>query len=312
MRCLVTGASGHLGSFLTRKLVEQGAEVSVLVRPQSDLWRLSDLLDHIKVLRADLSHLTPALGAIATNSPDVVFHLAWDGVTGNDRNNSQQVSCNVTGSLEVFRAVQAAGCRCWIGVGSQAEYGPQTTLLREDLPPQPATAYGVAKLCVGLLTHKLCELSAMRFVWLRLLATYGPGDDERHLIPGVINQLLAGARPALTFGEQEWDYLYVEDAAEAIYQTYLTGAEGVFNLGSGEPHTIRNVAERLRDIIDPTLPLGFGEVPYREDQVMHLQADITKLHGVTGWKPQIDLEDGLRRTVEWHKSRPAILMTSKE
>lgn len=303
MRCLVTGASGHLGAALTRRLVEQGNRVVVLVRPQSALWRLDGVLDRIEVLRADMADLSAVAAMIRTFAPQVTFHLAWSGVTGHYRNDVEQITGNVTNSLALFELVRAAGCACWIGVGSQAEYGYADGVLTEEVSPEPVTAYGVAKLCVGLLTRKLCELAGMRYVWLRLLAVYGPRDDERHLIPTVIRQLLARQVPALTLGEQIWDYLYIDDAVEAITAVAMDdAAEGMYNLGSGDACTVRRLVERLRDAIDPALPLGFGAVPYRPDQVMHLRADISRLRAVTGWTPRVGLDEGLRRTVAWYRT----------
>lgn len=302
MRCLVTGASGHLGAALTRLLVEQGDRVAVLVRPRSELWRLDDVLDRIEVLRADMADLSGVAAMSRTFAPEVTFHLAWSGVTGHYRNDAEQITGNVTNSLALFEFVRSAGCTCWIGVGSQAEYGYADGVLTEEVPPEPVTAYGVAKLCVGLLTRKLCELAGMRYVWVRLLAIYGPRDDERHLIPTVIRQLLAREVPVLTPGAQEWDYLYIDDAVEAIYRAAVTDtARGVYNLGSGDAHSVRGIVERIRDLIDPTLPLGFGQVPYRPDQVMHLHADIARLRDATGWVPGIGLDEGLRRTVGWYR-----------
>ncbi len=304
MRCLVTGASGHLGSYLTERLVKEGSEVFILVRPQSDLWRLDGVLDGIKVLRADLSDLGNVALLINDLKPEATFHLAWEGVTSAFKNSPEQITRNVTGSLELFEIVRAAGCKLWVGVGSQAEYGAHDSVLTEETPVRPLTTYGTAKLCVGLLTGKLCELAGMRHVWLRLLATYGPKDDERHLLPATIARLLVGERPSLTLGEQAWDYLYIEDAADAIYRAAMSEeARGVFNLGSGETESIRRVMERIRDLIDPTLPLGFGEIPYPEDQLMRLETSIDRLRDATGWTPQVSLDEGLRRTVDWYRSQ---------
>jgi UDP-glucose 4-epimerase len=310
MRCLVTGASGHLGSYLTERLVKEGARVTVLVRPQSDLWRLESVLGRVEVLRAELSDIRAVANEIEAAQPETVFHLAWGGVTSAFKDSPEQITRNVTDSLELFQIVQRAGCRVWVGLGSQAEYGPHGGVLTEATPAHPQTAYGLGKLCVGLLTKKLCELAGMRYIWLRLLATYGPKDDERHLLPATINQLLGGARPALTAGEQLWDYLYVEDAAEAIYMAALDSkAQGVFNLGSGESVSVRSILERLRDMIDPSLPLGFAEIAYPPDQSMRLSTSIDRLRSATRWTPQVSLNEGLRRTIEWHKSterrRPA-------
>ena len=304
MRCLVTGASGHLGSYLVSQLVEHEHEVIALVRPQSDVWRLRDVLEQITLVRADLADLPTLTEAVTIAGPQIVFHSAWNGVTGAFRNDQAQIHRNVIGSLALCEAARVAGCSCWVGIGSQAEYGPYPGILSEQLHPKPTTAYGVAKLCVGLLTQKLCDLAGMRYIWLRLLATYGPKDDDRHLIPSIIRQLLAGAIPELTSGEQKWDYLYVEDAAEAICRAAMTtGIEGCYNLGSGEAQTVRAIVEQIRDIIDPALPLGFGKLEYRPDQAMQLKADISLLKSAICWEPRTSLETGLRSTVGWYRSQ---------
>jgi UDP-glucose 4-epimerase len=304
MRCLVTGASGHLGSYLTRRLVTAGARTFVLVRRESDLWRLADVLDHVEVLRADLSEVRSVAHLITQARPEAVFHLAWQGVTSAFKNTQEQLTTNVAGSLDLFETVRDAGCKLWVGVGSQAEYGPHDGVLDEDTPVRPVTAYGTGKLAVGVLTKKLCELARMRYVWLRLLATYGPQDDERHLIPATIKQLLARARPSLTSGEQRLDYLYVEDAAEAIYEAALhSEAQGVYNLGSGEARSVRDILERIRDLIDPSLPLGFGEMPYPPDHSMRLETSLERLRATIGWTPRFTLDEGLRRTIQWYRSQ---------
>ena len=304
MRCLVTGASGHLGSFLTERLVTEGAEVFALVRPESDLWRLANVVDRITLIRADLGNLSGVAGDIANTRAEVVFHLAWQGVTSASRHDPAQAD-NVTAGLGLFDVVRGAGCRVWIGIGSQAEYGPSEEVLTEDTPVQPITAYGAGKLKLGQLTKQLSESSGIRYVWLRLLATYGPKDDERHLLPSAIRSLLAGERPKLTAGEQRWDYLYVEDAANAIYQTAINkDAQGVFNLASGETHAIREIIERAAYLIDPSLRVEFGELPYPSDQQMRLAANIDRLVTATGWRPEVGIEEGLERTVAWYKRHP--------
>lgn len=310
MRCLVTGVSGHVGAFLTKALLTRGCEVAVLVRPQSDLWRIADVLPQVTVIYGTLGDASLARAPLVAWGPEIVFHLAWAGVTGGFHNETRQITRNVAGSLELFEAALEAGMKTWVGIGSQAEYGPVDGVLHEDLVPHPVTAYGVAKLGLSMMTEKLCAMTDTRFLWVRLLAAYGPMDDPRHLLPSVINQLLSGIRPPLTPGEQRWDYLYVEDAAEAICRLALeTSAQGIFNLSSGDAHTVRYLVKKVRDLVNPNLPLGFGDVPYRANQVMYLQGDISKLTTATGWCPQTGLEEGLQRTVEWHRETRA---TTKE
>jgi nucleoside-diphosphate-sugar epimerase len=302
MHALVTGATGFIGSHLVRLLLQKGNEVSVLIRPNSDTWRIKDVLSAVEVIHGDLSAIEQAGDMIRAFVPEMVFHLGWYGVGNRYRDDPAQVSQNLYGSLKLLELVAKAGCQRWLGLGSQAEYGRYDRVIAEGLPPQPTTLYGITKLSVCLLSQKLCEVYGIGFTWLRLFSLYGPTDTPQWMIPYTILTLLKKQKPALTLGEQRWDYLYVEDAVEAIWRAAITSsARGIFNLGSGEAHTIKSIVERTRDLIDTNLPLGFGEVPYRPDQIMHLQADISRLQQATGWAPQVSLDEGLRRTVTWFK-----------
>ncbi len=301
MRCLVTGASGFLGSHLTRELLRRGHAVTILLRPTSSTDAIQDCLGAVRVVEGDLQDFSKLQDALANEPVDAAFHLAWYGVTAKDRNDPRQITHNVKGSLDLWEMLHQSGCSTWIGLGSQAEYGPHDGILREDTPTNPKTAYGVAKLAVGHLTQQLCSLADMRYIWLRLLSVYGPGDDERHMIPGMIRALMAQQKPRVTAGEQLWDYIYVSDAVEAFCAVLESSASGVLNVGSGSAAPLRKTMELLRDRIDPHLEIGFGEIPYATNQVMHLEADIGRLRAATGWEPKVSLEEGLRRTVEWYK-----------
>jgi nucleoside-diphosphate-sugar epimerase len=303
MRCLVTGASGHIGSYLVKRLLSAGAEVLAMVRPESDLWRLTEVLDQLQILQVDLQDITQVETDILQFQPATVFHLAWQGASANKaRNKTEQITTNIIHSLELFQIAQKAGCQCWIGTGSLTEYGPYSEILHERLMAQPVSAYAVAKFSLGLLLQKLCELNNIQYVWLRLTGVYGPKDNINYLIPSIILSLLEGKRPSLTPGEQQWDYLYVEDAAEGIFAAAQNEVSGIYNLSTGQTYSIKHIAETIRDMIDPSLPLGIGDIPYNRDQIMLLQGSPRRFQTKTGWKPKFSLEGGLERTVMWYKS----------
>jgi nucleoside-diphosphate-sugar epimerase len=138
----------------------------------------------------------------------------------------------------------------------------------------------------------------MGFAWLRLFATYGPGDNPDWLIPSVIRQLCSGERPRTSLGTQKWDYLFIDDAAEGVLAAIQPEATGIFNLASGHPVAVRQIIEQLRDMIDPSLDLVFGEVPFGPNQIMHLEGSIEKLQLATGWSPRVELQAGLSKTVD--------------
>jgi UDP-glucose 4-epimerase len=295
-RVLVTGGAGFIGARVVHRLVEQGREVAVLLRPTSDARRLADVIGRCTVLRGDLSQLEALRAPMQAFAPEGVLHLAWEGVKGADRNHPMQLA-NVPNSIELFRLTGEIGRANFVGLGSQAEYGQLSGRIDERAPTRPTTTYGAAKLATGCVLERAAAAAGRRFAWLRLFSSYGPGDDPSWLIPYLIRTLMAGERPRLTKAEQIWDYIHVDDVADGIVAALVAGATGFFNLGSGQGRPLRDIVTLIRDMVDPSLPLGFGEVPYRPDQVMHLEADVSALASAASWHPRITLEDGLAAMV---------------
>ena len=150
-----------------------------------------------------------------------------------------------------------------------------------------------------------CAAHAIRFAHLRIFSTYGPDNQLYWLIPYLITELQHDRSPKLTRGEQKWDFLYVTDAAGAFAEILLTeSATGIFNVGSGSAPPLRDTIELIHAMINPAIPLSYGEIPYRPDQIMHLEADITRLKNTTRWQPLIPLKEGLKTTVEWYAQQP--------
>jgi UDP-glucose 4-epimerase len=301
-KVLVTGAAGFVGAAVTRLLLAQGHEVAVLLRPTSDTRRLATCLNQLHVVHGDLADLTPSIPALRAFAPNAVAHLAWAGVKGADRNSAVQLT-NIAASVALLTFAQDMQCASFVGLGSQAEYGPSTGKLTERASTHPTTLYGAAKLATGLVLERSAAVSGLPLAWLRLFSSYGNGDDPSWLLQYLARVLLAGQRPAVTAAEQLWDYIHVDDVASAVVAALQSRAAGFYNLGSGHAPPLRLTIELLRDLIDPSLPIGFGEVAYRPDQVMHLEADISALGAATGWKPRVSLETGLHDLVAWHRAR---------
>jgi len=306
VKVFLTGASGFVGSRVLRELAaDRGAEVAALLREPESAWRIRDVLPKVRVVRAALEDGPALETALADFRPTHLVHLAWNGVLGRNRNDAAQ-HLNVFHSLRLLELALAAGTRHFVGLGSQAEYGPCEARIDESTPTRPTTMYGAAKLAASILAARLCELAGARFAWLRLFSSYGPQDDPEWLIPYLALKLLHRERPAVTAAEQRWDYLYVEDAAAAVAAVARSPqAAGIFNLGSGTAPRLRDIIESVRDAIDPGLQVGFGEIPYRPDQVMHLEADIARIERAAAWRPKVELAEGIRRTVDWYRKHDA-------
>lgn len=302
MRVLMTGAGGFVGSHVLARLLRDGVHrVAVVLRHDRTYPRIGALLDRVEVIRGDLAHGEALAEPIQRFGPETVIHAAWALPTANNRNSVEQAD-HVGYALQLAKLARAASAAQFIGIGSQAEYGAAADRNRSQEVGHPTTLYGTAKLCAGLLMEKVCATLDMRFAWLRLFSAYGPGEERSWLIPSLCEKFLAKEKPATTAGEQVYDYLFVEDVADAVHDVVFTAkASGFFDLGSGHGRAVREVIERLRDLVDPSLPIGFGEIPYAAGQVMRMEANVDRLQQLTGWRPQIDLDTGLRRSLDWFR-----------
>jgi nucleoside-diphosphate-sugar epimerase len=300
---VVSGAGGFLGAAVAAEAVRRGWTVAALVRPGPVSERLT-ALPGLKLVAAEAWDSPATVAALAALEPSTFVHSAWRGVGGADRNEPFQIETNLPLTLAAVRLARAAGCRTWVGIGSQAEYGNPNQRLDEAAPLRPTTLYGRAKLAAGIAALGLAEAAGMRATWLRVFSLYGPGDAPTWFIQQVIRGFLAGRAPKLTRCEQRWDYLHVADAAAAVVQTVASPtAAGAFNLGSGQATPLREIVEMIRSHLGTPLMPDYGAVPYRPDQVMHLEADITRLRQATGWSPRVPLAEGLRGCVEFLQNR---------
>jgi nucleoside-diphosphate-sugar epimerase len=303
VRLFLTGASGFVGAATLRAALDAGHEVAAQIRPGSTAPRLAPFADRYRRIDLDLRSAAELTAAMVDFKTEAVLHLAWSGVASTARFERRQFTENIEIAWALMEAAATAGATLFIGIGSQGEYGAAASM-REDALPMPTSLYGAAKVATLYVTRQLAAQAGMRYAWLRLFSTYGPMDNDGWLIPMVITEMLAGHRPRVTLGTQRWDWLHVDDVARGILAVAANPkAEGVFNLGSGRSVTVRSVIEQIRDLAAPNMELIFGEIPFRPDQLMHMEANITRLTNATGWVPRISIEAGLAATVAWYRER---------
>ena len=298
---VVNGALGSVGLALAECLVKKGITTWAVVYPGDE--RASLLPKEAHIVPCDMREIEK-LPQLIGERIDAFFHLAWMGTIGPGRDDMWLQNENVRCALNAAKAAAALGCEVYVGVGSQAENGRVDGLVRQDTPCFPLTGYGMAKLCAGQMTRAVCKGLGLRHVWARILSVYGPNDSPLSVTSVIIGHLLNGEKPSLTAGEQMWDYLYAADAAEGLFRMAASGRDGaIYPLGSGEARPLRAYFELMRDAVDPSLPLGLGEIPYAPNQVMRLQADIEPLARDTGFRPQVPFGDGIRETVKAIRAR---------
>lgn len=295
-RAVVNGPLGTVGQALVKNLTEKGVETYAVCYPGDA--RIRELAEGARIIERDMREIE-GLTSDIPDGADAFFHLAWMGTIGPGRDDALMQTENIRCAVLAAKTAKALGCKVFVGVGSQAEHGRIEGLVTADAPCFPTTGYGMAKLCAGEMTRMVCRQAGLRHVWARILSAYGPGDGPLSVIPTILTKLLNGEKPALTAGEQEWDFCFSGDAAEALVCMAEAGRDGaIYPVGSGKTRTLRAYFEEARNAVNPELPLGIGELPYPPNQVMRLQADLAPLREDTGFEPKVSFEEGIRITAE--------------
>jgi nucleoside-diphosphate-sugar epimerase len=293
-KIMIFGASGFLGSWFIRVAVFNGLEVIPVVRPTSNISRL------VGIPNTELQRIDPLDWPkfIRELEPKSVISFDWDGVGNAARNNSTQFG-NIGRALKLAQAATDAKVQNFITFGSQAEVGPIESTITEESPLNPTTEYGKAK---KLLLKNLQEIftnSKTRFIWGRIFSTYGPMDSANWLIPQMITTLSKKEEFPMTKGEQVWNYLHAFDLSNALIKILDTETvSGIINIANPNTVIIADLANFVANELGTTNLVKLGRIEYREDQVMHLTADVEKLCS-TGWKPIISIEEGLRHLIKW-------------
>lgn len=291
---VVSGGTGFLGSWLSRFLVSEGHSVTVLTRHNSSTWRLGlDFHGNIEKL-----HEGDWPNFLTDQSFDIFISCDWAGVEGASRNDTiQTTNCDrISRSLEAF--VKAKG-KHFVGVGSQAEYGNPNSKIFEDSLCSPTTLYGREKLKTCLLTAEIVENTTVSWSWARIFSTYGPLDTGDWLLNSAIDSFRTDESMKVTRCEQLWSYLYASDAARALAMIALAEkSDGIYNVGHPLAPPLQETLKLLHRLMGSKSNLDIGAIAYREDQVMVLHPDVTKLQKL-GWVPEVTMEEGLFRTAKW-------------
>lgn len=298
---VITGATSMIGIAIIDAVLNNAPDCKIyaLVRDDSpNNFRLPES-PNIKSIKCSADNYNK-LPELIKEKCDVFYHIAWTN-TGHLRNNNILAQCkNIEYTLNALEAAHMLGCSKFIGAGSQAEYGTkQVDKISPDTPVEPVQAYGVAKYAAGKLAIMQAKNYGMDCLWVRIFSVYGKYEKDTTMIQSTIRKLQSGDKPSFTPSEQMWDYLYSKDAGEAFYLIgeKSTGCK-VYCLGSGTKKPLKEYISVIGRIVNPNIPLGIGDLPYPENAVMNLCADISELEKDTGWQPKTDFEKGIVQTLE--------------
>jgi UDP-glucose 4-epimerase len=291
------------------RLLAEGAEVHVLLRPGTSAERIASVRNRLHVHEGDVTDAGSVRSAITESEPDTVFHLAADtgvrrlseGWAGVERS----VRVNLEGTLTVLRAALEAPrvVTSFVRAGGLEEYGTGATPYDERQREQPISPYSASQVAATHYCEMLQRGTGTRIVTLRPALVYGPAQSTDFFIPSLIQSCLRGDDFAMTSGTQHRDLLYSDDLIDAfLLAATRDGVSGVVNVGHGVEHTVREVAELIVRLCATGAKLVLGAVPTRAGDLEHLVTDTARAEALLGWRATTSLTDGLRRTIDWYRA----------
>ena len=321
MKALVTGAHGFVASHLAKALIERGDPVRVLDRPDPRIADLGgrrgsalDLLglrDQVELAEGDLRD-AEAVGA-AVAGCDSVFHLAAQTIVGVARESpAETFEVNVRGAWNVFEACREQGVARVVFASSDKAYGSSPELpYKEDFPLRASYPYDASKAAADVIARSYAHAYGVPLAVTRFANIYGGGDlNFSRLIPETVVAALEGRSPAIrSDGSPERDFLHVDDAVSAYLAIASAleddGARGeAFNAGGERPHSVREVVVLIAAAAGTGVEPEYLGAGTPDGEIDRQYVDSAKLRELTGWRPQVELADGLVRTLGWYRSHP--------
>ncbi len=293
---IVTGSTSFIGNALIRQLLEQNYEVIAIIRPNSKRSISIKKFKGITIVEAELSELHNLKFPNPVKC-ESLFHLGWSSDFENARYNLEGQKKNIEYTLGAVELASRYGCKNFIGVGSQAECGRVNQKISTDTADNPETAYAVAKCDAYRKSKEKCEQYGIKQCWPRLLSAYGPNDKERTLIMSCLDSFVHSRLIELTPCEQIWDYIYVDDVADALLRIAMYGKHGVrYPIASGVGKPLKEYVNEMSFIVNKNnMFSGFAKKKYTDQQVMYLVGDISETNRDTGFKPLVSFEEGIRK-----------------
>ena len=295
---LVVGGSGFIGSSITEEALKQGYRVTVASKRNVPLEKQ---ISSVRYISVDIANKNDLLNKLDKNDFNYVVNLAryvdhadfFDG-------GEEVVKVHLDGTRNLVSCIDKSNLIKYVQVGSSDEYGDNPSPQNEVQREQPISPYSFAKTAVTHFLQMLHRTEGVPIVIVRPFLVYGPGQNNSRFIPQVIKGCISNDEFPVSKGEQLRDFCYITDFVDAtflILKNKETNGK-VINIASGDPVMIKEVINKIVKYVGSGIP-KFGKVKYRKNENMKLYADITKARVLLGWQPKVNLDSGLKKTINW-------------
>jgi nucleoside-diphosphate-sugar epimerase len=275
MKIAVVGATGFIGRYVVAQAIEKGHGVVATGRSNELLTNL-EWSQAVKYLSLDIKDY-PHDPYTYLGKPDCIIYLAWPQLYGYQE--LYQIEENLPFSYHFLKALILGGLKDLIVTGTCYEYGKKDGELTEDLVTQPINAYAVAKDSLRKMLEVLQQKYSFSLRWARLFYIHGEGQSSNSFLPQLLKAIKTGDTEfAMSGGEQLRDFLEVDKCASMLVSlSEAIGKNGIFNCASGQPISVRTLAENCISGMNSSIKLNLGYYPYRSDEAMAFWGNIDKI-----------------------------------
>jgi nucleoside-diphosphate-sugar epimerase len=300
---LITGAAGFVGSNLARYFVSQGIKIHIIIKKNSNLWRLKGVINKIHVHYSDLNNKTNIKRIIKKIKPKTIFHLATNGAYS-DQNNLIKIKESIFDStFNLINECKKYKFNIFVNTGSSSEYGFKKKKMKESDVLVPNSYYSAFKSSVSLYCQFESINSNIQIITVRPFHVYGPFERPTRLIPVLIKKMLSNKKISLVSPKISRDLIHIDDLirfyVKIANKKNLIGE--ILNLGSGKRYTIKDIYNSLKKLTGYKKKNLWNTMKNRAWDQSIWYADMSYVRKKIKWKPRINLKNGLLKTVEWHK-----------
>ena len=304
-KVIVTGASGFIGSNLVRKLIENGDELTLFLRKNSNTWRLKDILQDLNHEIIDFSKSTFLTKKIQEIRPEYVYHLGAYGGYPFQNNITETLQTNLMDSINLMNAlVNCDSLKYFVNAGSSSEYGPKNSPMKETDSCNPITPYGISKLAQTLFAKYFSNFKDLPTVTFRFFSAYGPYEEKGRLISDIMISLLNKSKIKLSSPSVTRDFIFVEDVISALLSIRTKkNLHNIINIGTGVETSIEELIFLIQENFDSRFEVSWGNIEKKRDFDIgkNWVAETTLSKQQLNWKAEYSLKEGLEKTLSWFR-----------
>lgn len=299
---LVTGATGFIGGALVKDLIANGYKVYCVAREgKAHLLPKSDKCVPIICGMADIGKL---LELVPKKEIDVVFHVAWAGVAGNDKLDAYLQLENVKWTLDLLDVVASLGCERFVCTGSLTELEVGDAIWSPEISLSGDYAYGAGKIAAHAMCKVLGEKKGVDVLWPVITNAYGVGELNLRMVNSTICKCIRNEPVSFTEGVHNYDFIYIDDVSRALRLIGEKGKPGRrYVIGSGAARPLKEFLLEMKAAIDTNSSFEFGAFTYKGNYLPIEYFDTSNLERDVGFKAEISFKSGCQRTYQWWKER---------